>query len=107
MQIMKWNVLPMLLLFAMCNPAENNSGPLVDGQMMTERLTVVNKTGLDGCGFLLLRQDSTLLEPVNLAVDYQKDLLLLDVSYRLLDDRMSTCMAGNIVEITEVKLVKP
>lgn len=103
---MKLSYLPVFMLFAMCNPTENTSGPANSGQVITERLTVVDRTGLDGCGFLLQRSDSSLLEPVNLPVEFLQEQIVVDVSYREISDRMSICMAGKIIEITEVKLAK-
>jgi hypothetical protein len=107
--MMKMKVITsLLILFVMsCSPSENPPVSMENKGDITERLRVVNKTGLDGCGFLLQKADSTLLEPVNLPSDFSVDQIQVIVSYRELSDRMSVCMAGKIIQITEIKLVKP
>lgn len=97
----------LIIFFMSCSPSENPSVSTKSNGVIAEQMVVVNKTGLDGCGFLLQRADSSLLEPVNLPSDFLIDQIQVKVSYRELSDRMSVCMAGKIVQITEIKLVKP
>ena len=64
--------------------------------------TVVDMTGLDGCGFNIRLDNGTLLEPINLdkypqiKINNQR----IQFTYKDIDDRMSICMVGPMVEIT-------
>lgn len=104
---MKLNCITLILFLMSCSPSENPSVSKENNGVITEHLIVVNKTGLDGCGYLLQKADNTLLEPVNLPSDFSVDQIQVKVSYQELSDRMSVCMAGKIIQITEIKLVKP
>ena len=66
--------------------------------------TLIDATGLDGCGWMIQLFDGTRLEPTNLQ-DF--DLTLVDdlpvcVEYVEVNGLASTCMAGNIVELTSI-----
>jgi hypothetical protein len=66
----------------------------------TVRATIVNKTGLDGCGWLLQLSDGSSLEPTNLS-DFGIELVdnkTVDVSYTEVN-MISICMVGPVVEI--------
>jgi len=83
------------------------AGPGVDLILCSkdfERVTVVNKTGLDGCGFMLQRADSSLFEvdnmPDSLKIEGQK----ICIKYHVAKQQMSVCMAGKRIELLEVKL---
>ncbi len=107
MMKMKLNTITLILFFMSCSPSEIPPVSKEKSGLLTEHLIVVNKTGLDGCGYLLQKADSTLLEPVNLPSDFSVDQMHVQVSYHELSERMSVCMAGKIIQITEIKLVKP
>ncbi len=66
--------------------------------------TLVNATGLDGCGWMIELLDGTRLEPTNLE-DFDitvVDDLLVCVAYVEVTDLASICGAGIIVEITSI-----
>ena len=61
--------------------------------------TVIDMTGLDGCGYMLLLRDGTKLLPANID-EYQDQLsegLVVKISYTSLDDQMSICMAQDVI----------
>ena len=65
---------------------------------------LVNKTGFDGCGWVLLLND-THLEPTNLK-DFDIELTdgkPVSVKYVAATDMMSICMIGMIVNIEKIK----
>lgn len=68
---------------------------------------VMNMTGLDGCGLMIVLNDSahTRLQPVEIAdtsFHLQAGQRVL-VNYTELSGRMSTCMSGKIVRIDCIK----
>ena len=63
--------------------------------------TIVDYTGLDGCGLVIQLQNGTVLEPVNLN-DFNltpTDGMKVWVKYHELSSMASICMVGPIVEI--------
>ena len=57
--------------------------------------------GLDGCGFVIELDDSTILNPVNLN-DLDIDLVdgaKVSLSFTKLEDAMGICMVGEMVEV--------
>lgn len=69
------------------------------------KATVINYT-VDGCNFLLQLADEKKLEPTNLSADFKKDNLAVWVKYISKKGGMSVCMAGQIVEISDIQLRK-
>src|SRR4051812_47827488 len=69
------------------------------------KATVINYT-IDGCTFLLQLADEKKLEPTNLPEAFKKDNLSVWVKYVDKKDAMSICMAGQIVEISDIQLRK-
>jgi hypothetical protein len=65
--------------------------------------TVIDATGLDGCGLLIKLDNGSTLQPVVLPTGFtlQKDKRV-KLTYTILKDRMSTCMNGSIAEITSI-----
>ncbi|MES2799960.1 MAG: hypothetical protein V4638_08085 [Bacteroidota bacterium] len=66
-----------------------------------EKATLVDLTGLDGCGFVIELEDGSRLEPTNL-LDYDNTPVngkKVWVKYQTVDGG-SICMVGQIVEIT-------
>ncbi len=66
---------------------------------------VIDKTGLDGCSFVIQTEDSTFLEPIGLDPQFRKPNLEIGFKFRP-SRAMSTCMIGKPAAISEVKLVK-
>jgi hypothetical protein len=58
--------------------------------------------GLDGCGLNIRLDDGTILEPINLEkypnikINNQR----IQFTYKDIEDRMSICMVGPMIEIT-------
>ena len=71
-----------------------------------EKLTVVDMRSLDGCGFLLAKNESTLLNPLNLPDSLSKNGKVIWVKYILRNDKMTTCMSGKTIQIEDVKLMQ-
>lgn len=65
-----------------------------------------NYTGLDGCGWVIVDEDNTVFEPINLdefgieLVDYAS----ISFTYQELNDMASICMVGPIIELVTVKM---
>lgn len=94
----------LLLTFASCT--SNKTVHSIDHETASRlgltEVKVVNMTGLDGCGYLLMLNDSTKLDPINLPDSVKRDGLELWVSYKPLNDRAGICMAGKIVQLTAI-----
>lgn len=67
------------------------------------KATIVDKTGLDGCRFMLQLEDGKMLQPLNLDEKYMKDGLQVWVQYKVQKDVMTVCMAGDVINITEIE----
>ena len=65
-------------------------------------VTVEDATGLDGCTFLLIMDDGSRLQPVNLPEQYCKNGVRIMITYREIKG-VSVCMAGKMVEVTSVR----
>ena len=68
--------------------------------------TVRDMSGLDGCGFLLVADDSTRYEPMNLDSQFRKDGVRVFFTYKPVDG-MSICMSGKMISLTDIKIAKP
>lgn len=68
-----------------------------------ERVTVVNKTGLDGCGFMLQRADNSAFEVSNFPDSLKVEGKTFCIKYHLAKQQMSICMGGQIIDILEVQ----
>ena len=65
---------------------------------------MVIRMDLDGCGYMLeLAGDKTKLEPDGLQPEYQTDSLNVWIKYKAAPDRMSVCMAGQTIDLLEIK----
>ena len=60
---------------------------------------------VDGCGYMIQMGDGTKLEPSKkLSADFQKNNLDVWVKYTSKKGAVSTCMAGQVVDITDIQL---
>lgn len=84
---------------------ESDGNEIVSHSQKVKVVTVVDKTGLDGCTFLLQLNDSSLLEPINLDDSYKINGTKLAISYRVVSV-MSVCMAGTTVKLLTVELMQ-
>ena len=69
--------------------------------------TLVNKTGFDGCGWVLQLDNGAYLEPTNLS-DFNVELVdgkKVSVSYVEATGLGSICMIGKIVDIKSMKVL--
>ena len=64
---------------------------------------IVNKTGLDGCGFMIKLKNGKLLEPNQLDDQFKKEGLLVWVKYFVPKSLNSICMAGQLVNLTAIE----
>ncbi len=90
----------MLLVVGCCKPPEDT--PCENGQVVTLK----DFTGLDGCGFVLILADSTVVEPTNLNafVSTPIDGQSVSVSFHEVNT-FSICMVGPMVEIDCLEVV--
>jgi hypothetical protein len=68
-----------------------------------ESVIVVDSRDIAGCGFLLLRQDSSFYRPLYLASEWQSAGMRLWVKVEVLKDAVSVCMRRRAVKILELK----
>jgi hypothetical protein len=68
-----------------------------------EKVTVVNKTGLDGCGYMLQRADSSAFEVNNFPDSLKVEGKTFCIKYHVAKQQMSVCMSGQRIEILEVQ----
>lgn len=103
----------MLVLFMLLSCKQHNKVTGNPGKTTTstdfaatgmEKLTVIDGRDIDGCGFLLMRKDSSLLDPGNIEATFRKDQLMVLVKYEFEKDKMSICMRGIPVKIVNIKL---
>lgn len=101
MRILVYQLFILCIVFASCNNEEFD--------FCEYPATVVDKTGFDGCNWVLELENGDLLEPIWEGTDYQnakiKDVSLtnglkVNISYRVKEDMVSICMSGKIVEVT-------
>ena len=60
-------------------------------------------SGLDGCRYMILLEDSTYLNPINLLEDYRKQNMSICFSFEYKPSIPSVCMKGKMIEIKEIK----
>ena len=66
---------------------------------------IVDKTGLDGCTFLIEISDSKILEPIQLDEKFRKNGLAVYFKYKR-SRKATTCMNGQPIIISEIQLSK-
>lgn len=68
---------------------------------------IVIYSDLDACRYLLVLANETRLEPsANLATEFQQDQLAVWVKYTEKKGGMSVCMAGTLVDISDIQIRK-
>ena len=91
-------ILSVILLTLSCANTKNNTFNCLN----SIKGTLINKTGLDGCGWMIALQDGKTVNPTNLN---SFDIKLIDntkitFGYKEKNDLFDTCMSGKIIEIT-------
>jgi hypothetical protein len=101
-------VLPLfIVLFFSCSACRNSKTSAVEESVAGyTAVTVRNFTGMDGCSFVLVVNDSLRYEPVDLADSLKQDELQLWIRFKPVKDHMSICMAGTAIKITEARYRK-
>jgi hypothetical protein len=92
-----------LLSFVFCSACENEP-PANAAEMHNGHLR--NYTGLDGCGWVIVDDDNTVYEPINLD-DFGIDLVdyaAITFTFEEINDMGSICMVGPIIELVTVKV---
>ncbi|HRC32062.1 MAG TPA: hypothetical protein PK736_01320 [Bacteroidia bacterium] len=86
-------------------PAETKIAPNIEtvaaGYMNAK---VVDLTGLDGCKFVLELEGGKQLVPTNLKPEFCRADIEVSVKYFVPKGAVNTCMAGTIIEITDIKI---
>lgn len=94
------------LSFFACSKRVNSRNPAESRQFYRqgyEPVSVVDGRDIAGCGFLLLRLDSSLYRPVNLSAEWQKPGKRIWVKVETIKSNVSVCMRGQAVKIIELK----
>ena len=65
--------------------------------------TIVDKTGLDGCGFMIKLENDKILEPSELDDQFKKEGIQVWVKYSIPKSLNSICMAGQLVKLTAIE----
>ena len=66
---------------------------------------VINYT-VDGCSWMLQLEDGKKLEPAGLKPEFQKDKLKVWIKYTIKKGGAGICMAGEMINLTEIELRK-
>ena len=69
------------------------------------KAVIVDRTGLDGCSFLIQASDSVIYEPINMEEKYKKDGLQIYIKFKR-SRIATTCMNGQPIIISEITTVK-
>ena len=105
MKIIKFTlILVLVLTFSQCISTKK-SIPNQQNLIMTKKgftkAVIVDKTGLDGCSFLIQASDSIMYEPINMEDKYKKDGLRVYIKYKR-SRKATTCMNGQPIIISEI-----
>lgn len=79
---------------------ENKVKPIESNKIIG---TVLDKSKIDGCSYVISINDSTNYEPINLEKTYQKDGLKIMFTYKL-SRAMTACMMGQPIVIQKINL---
>jgi hypothetical protein len=81
---------------------------IIDSSAMCQHTgTVVDNSGLDGCGFIIKLDNGEVLEPVSIPLYFQLyNNQRVKLSYKERTDMASTCMMGKIVDITCIEEIE-
>jgi hypothetical protein len=81
------------------NPA--NANKIIPKQAKV-KATVVNMTGLDGCGYLLELENGEKLIPLNLEEKYFSDKMKVWIAYSITNSP-TICMVGKAINIQSIE----
>ncbi len=96
-----------ILFSSLQSCSSKNSPPLqpLDLSKYTE-MSVVDARSLDGCSFLLEDKGAVRYQPVNLPDSVSIDGKKIYVLFVDEKNKMTTCMGGRLIRITDVKVLK-
>ena len=93
-----------IMLFCACHTGQEAK---TDNMKKEISGTVKDFTGLDGCKYLIVLKNGKKLQPIEVVNNFQwKDGQQIVFSYEEIPDAMTICMAGKVVKVTSIKLVK-
>jgi len=81
-------------------PAANKEADMVAQKYIP--VTVIDFSGLDGCGFLLVKSGGEKLQPVSLPDSLMKNELKLWIKF-IAEEGVGICMAGPMIRIVDAK----
>ena len=64
---------------------------------------VIDNSGLDGCGFMILLEDKAKLQPVSLPEEFKKHQLPVWIKFQYKKGAVGVCMSGRIVNLLDIK----
>jgi hypothetical protein len=96
-----------IIMISSCNRniTRNTAEPWNYRDSTYKAATVINYT-VDGCTWMLQLEDGKKLQPSVLKPEFQKDKLKVWIKYSPKKGGVGICMAGEIVDITEIDLRK-
>lgn len=68
--------------------------------------TIIDNSKLDGCTYLIVLEDHSTFEPINLDATFKQDGLQIYFLYKK-SNAMSVCMAGQPITLLEIKKANP
>ncbi len=80
-----------------------------EGAECSDTATLKDFTGLDGCGFLIVLDNGEKLQAVKYHDNKKiqlKDGQRIKIGYKEVDNQMSICMAGKMVEVTCIEFLE-
>lgn len=102
------SILVLALISFQCINAKKNNSAQQDSIMSKKgfkKASIVDKTGLDGCSFLIQTSDSIMFEPIKMEEKYKKDGLEVYIKFKR-SRKATTCMNGQPIILTEIIKVK-
>ncbi len=97
-------ILKFLILFSLVFASCKTKKAAVDYSNEGFVKATVIKYEVESCGYILQLENEKKLMPENLAAEFKKDKLIIWIKYETPKKQpMTTCMAGTVVKLTDVK----
>ncbi len=97
----------LILLFILQGCSSKNSPQQLPFDLsIYSEMRVVDARSLDGCGFLLEDKSTVRYQPVNLPDSVLIDGKKIYVLFVDEKNKMTTCMGGKLIRITDIKVLK-
>lgn len=101
-RILGFNCLVFLFACHSAKEVQKSTTVSLPSKVMAVRVTVKDSRSLDGCEFLLIKENGEQLQAINLPDSVMIDHMELFVTF-VVEKSMSTCMAGQIVRLTGIR----